>query len=126
MNEKTIKILENKLTIYRFKPKETIPPAVLDSKFYCIVRTEEELSIVCDSSIELAGGEKNGGWSCLEAAGPLDFSLSGVLSGISSVLAAASISIFVISTFNTDYILVKSAELENAVRALREAGYEVE
>jgi len=126
MPKLTLKILENQLTIYKFKPTETIPPAVFGSKFYCVVRTDEELSIVCDSSIELVGSERNGGWSCLKVLGPLDFSLSGVLSGISSVMASSSISIFAISTFDTDYILVKFEELENAVRALREAGYEVE
>ena len=63
------------------------------------------------------------GWSCLKIAGPLDFSLTGILADISTVLAEAEISIFAISTFDTDYILVKSEKLPYAKAALLASGY---
>jgi hypothetical protein len=63
------------------------------------------------------------GWSCIQILGPLDFSLTGILADISSVLAKAEISIFAISTFDTDYILVKSEKLQAAKKALQQAEY---
>ena len=62
-------------------------------------------------------------WSCIKFIGPLDFSLTGIIAEISAVLAKAEISIFAISTFDTDYILVKSVELEAAKKVLQQAGY---
>ena len=69
----------------------------------------------------LAWGNSDDGWSCLKVIGPLDFSLTGILADITVVLAKAGISIFAISTFNTDYIMLKSASLENAKKVLRMA-----
>lgn len=65
------------------------------------------------------------GYRALEVQGPLDFSLTGVLAGISSTLAAADVPIFVLSSYDTDYILVHSQHLQNALKALREKGYEI-
>jgi len=66
------------------------------------------------------------GWSCIKVLGPLDFSLTGILADISAVLAKASVSIFAISTFDTDYVLVKSEKLPVARNALQKAGYTFE
>lgn len=65
------------------------------------------------------------GWRAFRAAGPLDFSLTGILAGIASVLAAAGIPIFAVSTYDTDYVLVKTERYEAALDALRAAGYDV-
>jgi hypothetical protein len=126
MEKPALKVLDNEFSIYRFQPDETVPSSVLESSFYCLSKTDEELTIVCDSSIELGGGVKNAGWSCFKVLGPIDFSVTGVLAAISAVLASAQISIFSLSTFNTDYILVKSAYLEQAKTVLVEAGYDVQ
>lgn len=84
--------------------------------------------MVCPTE-ELTGKnpiDREDGWSAMRIVGQLDFSLIGILAGISSVLAEQKIGIFVISTFNTDYILVKSAQLSRAVKCLSENGYEVD
>jgi len=125
MEKPALKVLDNEFSIYRFQPDEPVPPSVLESSFYWVSKTEEELTVVCDSSIELDGGVKNAGWSCFKVRGPIDLSVIGVLAGVSAVLASAQISIFALSTFDTDYILVKSAHLERAKTVLGEAGYDV-
>jgi hypothetical protein len=125
MERPALEVLSNEFSIYRFKPDEPVPSAVLESTFSWVGRTDEELSIVCKASIELAGGVKNSGWSCIKVVGPIDLSVTGVLAGITTVLASARINIFALSTHDTDYILVKSLHLEKALIALGEAGYEV-
>ncbi|MBS5925464.1 MAG: ACT domain-containing protein [Clostridium sp.] len=94
-------------------------PLWVDTKnFISITRTEDELSIVCiDKNIpNEIKSEK--GWRVLKVEGPLDFSLIGILSKISGILAKEKISIFVVSTFDTDYILVKEESLENSIKVL--------
>ena len=125
MEKPALKVLDNEFSIYRFQPDAPVPPYVIESSFYCVSKTEEELTIVCDSSIELDGGVKNADWSCFKILGPIDLSVIGVLAGVSAVLASAQISIFALSTYDTDYILVKSAHLERAKTVLGEAGYDV-
>ncbi len=87
--------------------------------------TDEEISIVGpeDAAPELAAVER--GFRCLEVEGPLDFALVGILSSLTATLAAADVSVFVISTFDTDFILVKEADLERSINALRTDGHEV-
>ncbi len=116
-------ILEDLFTIHRLSPKSKIPNQVYQSHFYSISKTDEELSIVCPSSVSLIAEKSEAGWSCIKILGPLDFSLSGILANISSVLAKAKISIFAISTFDTDYILVKSEKLSIAKKTLERAEY---
>lgn len=65
------------------------------------------------------------GWRCLKLAGPLDPNLTGVLASVLQPLADAGVSIFALSTFDTDYVLVRDAQLEKAVAALRDAGHSV-
>ena len=115
-------ILENLYTIHRFPPNHAIPDQVYESEFYSISKSEEELSIACSSSIQLNSEKSEVGWSCIKVIGPLDFSLTGILAEISAVLAKSEISIFAISTFDTDYILLKSEKLPFAKKALLESG----
>ena len=125
MKQLTLKVLDGEFTIHRFSPMAPSPVEVLDSSFLSITKTEEELSIVCDASIVLDAEESECGWSCIKVLGPLDFALTGILAKLSGVLAEARISIFAISTYDTDYILVKSENLESAVRALSKQGYTI-
>jgi hypothetical protein len=118
-----LSILENFFTIHRFPPNHKIPNQVYESEFYSISKTEDELSIVCSSSTQLNSEKTEIGWSAIKIMGPLDFSLTGVLAKISAVLAEAEISIFAVSTFDTDYILVKSDKLPVAKESLLASGY---
>lgn len=91
-----------------------------------VAKTDEERSLVCPT--ELAPGEtlaREDGWRCFRIRGVLDFSLIGVLAPIASLLAEHRIGIFAVSTFNTDYILVKEEDLDRAVSLLTAAGYAV-
>jgi hypothetical protein len=118
-----LRVLEDSFTIHRFAANTEIPKQVFEGQFYSISKSEEELSIVCTSSVRLNAEKSEGGWSCIQVLGPLDFSLTGILADISAVLAKAKISIFAVSTFDTDYILLKSEELEIARKFLQQVGY---
>lgn len=118
-----LSILEDLFTIHRFSPKSKIPDQVYHGQFYSICKTDEELSVLCSSSLSINSDKSETGWTCIKVLGPLDFSLTGILADISAVLAKVEISIFAISTFDTDYILVKSEKLQAAKTALQKAEY---
>ncbi len=97
-----------------------------DAGFYFIGKTDEELSLVCRTEDAPAGAlNRDDGWRGFRIRGVLDFSLVGVLSKLSAVLAANGIGIFAVSTYNTDYILVKARDLDRALAALASSGYAV-
>lgn len=99
----------------------------MSSDFCFIGRTDEELSLVCQTEdVPKNALERDDGWKGFRIAGVLDFSLIGVLSRLTAILAENKIGIFAVSTFNTDYILVKSENYDRAMNALKEAGYEIE
>lgn len=93
--------------------------------FLSITRTADELSVVCPEEYAPEGAAVEVGWRAMKVEGTLDFSLVGILASISAPLADAGVGIFVVSTFDTDYVLVKEASLERAVSALEGAGHEV-
>ena len=87
------------------------------------MRTEDELSLVLPDSVEIESDRSDPGWACFKVEGPLEFGLVGILAGIASALAEAQIPIFALSTFDTDYILVKREQVEAAKEALTSVGY---
>lgn len=98
----------------------------LEQGFYFIGKTDEEISLVCETiQTPENTSERDDGWKAFRIQGVLDFSLIGILSKISSVLAENKIGIFAVSTFNTDYILIKQENFEKALQVLAEQGYEV-
>jgi hypothetical protein len=116
-------VLDGEYTIHRLKTEQEIPAQVFKSNFFSITRTDEELSVICSAEISLPSEKSEKGWSCIKVLGPLDFALIGILAKISSALAEAEISIFALSTYDTDYILVKADILATAQNALEKAGY---
>jgi hypothetical protein len=114
------------LSICRLERKAPVPQWALAGEFFSITRTGEELSIVCPQEQVPSGIQKQDGWKALRVEGRLDFSLTGVLSSLTEPLARGGISIFAISTYDTDYLLVKDEQLKEAIRVLREEGFEVE
>jgi len=116
-------VLDGGYAVHRFSPENEIPANVLTGNFTSITRTDDELSIVCDAQLSLNSDKSEAGWTCIKVLGPLDFGLTGILARIASVLAEAEISIFAISTYDTDYILVKKEKLALAQEALKKAGY---
>lgn len=127
MSEKilTLKLLKEKYGVCRLPKTACIPQWAKDSEFFSITKTSDELSIVClENNIpEGIRCEKN--WRILKIQGPLDFSLIGILAPISTILAHSGISIFAVSTYDTDYILVKDKDITNAINALVNENYEV-
>ena len=121
----TMKLLQNKFGVCRLQKDEQIPEWAKNSAFYSITKTTEELSIVCSEENIPADIKCERDWRILKVEGPLDFSLIGILSSISTILACQGISIFAISTYDTDYILVKDNDIDNAIAALSSEKYEV-
>lgn len=119
-------LLQGRYTIYRMEKDTPIPETVYDSFFYSVTQTNDELSVVCDSNINLHAGKSEPGWVCLKVAGPLDFSLTGILADLSGCLAKKGISIFAVSTYDTDFILVKEHDLNNAIAALSDGGHTID
>ncbi|SNT26361.1 hypothetical protein SAMN05446037_10673 [Anaerovirgula multivorans] len=121
----TMKLLKEKYGVCRLEKTDPIPEWGRNSDFYSITKTSDELSIVCpqDSIPNDIKCEKD--WRVLKVEGPLDFSLIGILASISDILAQKEISIFAISTYDTDYILVKDKEIDKAISALVNEAYEI-
>ena len=113
------------LAVCRLGPGESVPSWALSSSFYSISKTSDELSIVCDENLVPQNLKCEKGWACLKVVGPLDFSLTGILASLAQPLAQAEISIFAISTFDTDYLLVKRENLNRAIKLLKSEGHDV-
>ncbi len=125
MPKQTLVVRESLFTIHSLDPQSDIPASVLESPLFFLGKTEEELSIVVPSTINIKSLDCDEGWRALELLGPLHLSLVGIMAQIGQVLAAAKVSIFVVSTFDTDFFLVKNNKLSDATMALKEAGYSV-
>lgn len=99
----------------------------LSAEFCFLSKTDEEISLVCPTDrVPPDTAAREDGWRGMRVCGVLDFSLVGILANIATILADAGVSVFAVSTYNTDYILVKNEHLECAVKALSDAGYEIE
>lgn len=118
-----LKPLSQSFSICKLKE---LSPADLEGEFCFLGKTDEELSLVCptDRAPEHTAAREDG-WKAFRIQGILDFSLTGVLAGIASLLAAQGIGIFAVSTFQTDYILTKSEQFQKALEALAAAGYRI-
>lgn len=123
MTKQSITILANEFTIHRFEATDPIPIKIFKSNYYWIGRTEEELSVVCDSKIKLNSSRSDGHWSILKLVGQFDFSVVGIFADISRALAEAGISIVALSTYDTDYIMVKTNKAPRAKEVLAKAGF---
>ena len=118
-----IKLLKEEFSICKV---DDLSQVSLTDEFVFISKTDEEISLVCKyNSVPSNTTVCNDGWRAFRLEGELDFSLTGILSKLSSLLAEKQISIFAISTYNTDYILVKIYDLEKAIAVLQYRGYEI-
>ena len=116
-----IKVIDGVYAVCKLKK---VPESVGEG-FYSLTITDSEISLVCaEYAVPQGALELETGFSMLRIEGQLDFSLIGILADISGVLAQQKISIFCISTYNTDYVLVRRAQLEKAIIALQESGYQ--
>ena len=119
----TLKKIPHRLSVCKVADVSALD---LSADFYFIGKTDEELSLVCRTEAAPAGTtEREDGWRGFYIQGVLDFSLIGILSELSRILAENRIGIFAVSTYNTDYILVKEENYERALDALTAEGYNV-
>src|ERR1044072_4021983 len=118
----TLEVLPRLLAVCRLGPSQPVPEWVLRLPFWSITRTEDEISIVLPESLAAPGWKQETGFRALKVRGPLDFGLIGVMAQLTVALATAHVSLIAISTFDTDYVLVRDSELARAVEALQAAG----
>jgi hypothetical protein len=122
-----LRIRKGRFAVCRLAPQEPVPSwALTTGEFTSVSRTRDELSIVCAEDGVPSGIQCAPGWRILRVEGPLDFAQTGILASLAAPLADAGVSIFAISTYDTDYVLVEEQQLDSAVRALRAAGHTVE
>ena len=118
-------ILTETLAICRLEKDAAIPQWAMTGSFVSTTRTTEELSVICPQIHVPAEVKREGGWRCLKVHGPLDFSLTGILASLTTPLAKKEISVFAISTYDTDYLLVKEENLKKAIEVLVKKGHKV-
>jgi len=118
-------VLGDVFAICRLAPDASIPAWGTSGPFVSVTRTPDELSLVCLQDAVPQGVRCERAWCCLRVQGPLDFSLVGVLAALVSPLAEAGLSVFAVSTFDTDYLLVREREMQQAIEALRERGHRI-
>jgi len=121
-----LSLLDGLFAVCRLSASEPVPGWAQRGPFFSISRTPEELSIVCEERAVPSGVKAEAGWRCLKVEGPLDFSVTGVLSSIAGPLADAKVSLFAVSTFDTDYLLVKESDMDSAIAALKARGHAFE
>lgn len=122
----SLRVLPQTLAVCRLDASEAVPAWLSSCSFWSVTRTEDELSVVLPEEDAPSTWRAERGWRCLKVQGPLDFGLVGVLSSLTAPLADANISIFVLSTYDTDYLLVRAADLHKACRVLSACGHAVE
>ena len=118
-----LELLPHSLAVCRLPADTELPVWV--KGFQSVTRTSDELSIICEAVNVPQEVQAERDWRCLRVAGTLEFHLTGILASLTSPLAEAGISIFALSTFDTDYLLVKADSLGAAVRVLEAEGYEI-
>jgi hypothetical protein len=121
----TIFLLPDEMAVVKMPATAPVPQWSLASTFFSITRTPDELSIVCSDELLPPTVQAERGWRCLQVAGPLDFTLVGVLASLATPLQAANVSIFAISTYETDYLLIKASQCSQAMAALQAAGHRI-
>jgi hypothetical protein len=126
LNKLSLCILPERLAVCRLPPDARLPDLPICTEFWSATRTGEELSVVLPEEAVQAGWKAEKDWCCLKVLGPLDLGLTGILASLAAPLAEAGVPIFAISTYDTDYILVKEENLEKARQALQISGHSVE
>jgi hypothetical protein len=116
-------LLPGTFAVCKLPADAPIPSWATSGTLFSITRTADELSVVCEESLAPQGVTCERQWKCFRVAGSMPFSLVGVLASLVQPLAEAGISVFAVSTFDTDYVLVKAADLERTQRALEQAGH---
>ena len=121
----TLELLPDTFAICRLDANEPLPPWATARPFFAVVRTRKELSVMCAAELVPPSVKASREWRALEVHGPFDFDLVGIMLSIASPLANAGVSMMPVATYDTDYVLVRTPQLSQAIVALRAAGHTV-
>ncbi len=116
-----MRLLAEPYTVHRLAAGARVPALPDDEPWWAVVRSRDELSVCCRSALDIGCDRSEPGWRLLRVDGPLDFQLTGIAAAITAPLAAANVSVFVVSSYDTDYLLIKDDALAAALTALRQA-----
>jgi len=120
-----LQVLPGTFAACRLDPDDPLPAWADGTELVSITRTADELSVIVPDDAVPPGVESERGWRCLKVRGPLDFSLVGIAASLTVALAEDAVPVLVLSTFETDLILVRDADLARAIRALERSGWRV-
>jgi uncharacterized protein len=123
MSSLNLTLLDGRFAVCRLPPESLIPPWAYRGAICSVTITADELSIICNESAVPSDVQHQGGWACLKLQGPFEFTLTGILTSLLNPLRDAGIGIFAMSTYDTDYVMVPGDRLEDALRALADAGH---
>jgi hypothetical protein len=121
----TLTLLPDDFAVCRLAPDASVPAWALRGSVGSVTRTPDEVSVVCAQADVPPGVHHEPSWRCFRAHGPFAFELTGILAALTAPLAAARVPLFALSTFDTDYLLVKAADLDRAIGALEAAGHDI-
>jgi len=120
-----LELVSGSYAVCRLEAEAPFPAWVTAGPFVSLTRTDAELSIVCPQEAVPAKVRSEPGWRCLRVKGPLGLGMTGILASLAEPLAGSGVSIFVVSTYDTDYLMVQGRDLERAINALERAGHAV-
>jgi uncharacterized protein len=119
-------VLKGIYSIYKFKNEAVLPDWIYSSDFWSVTKTDDELSVVAvQTELISEDVECSSNWRILKIAGPLDFSLIGIIADVAAILKEKKIPIFTISAYETDYILIKEKDLSSGIKSLTDKGHQV-
>jgi len=121
----TLQLLPQKFSVCRLGPDSAVPQWALRGVVHSVTRTADELSIVCETKYVPSRVKSEAGFRCFKLQGPFPFEVTGVLASVLEPLAKAGVSIFAISTYDTDYVMVKEKALAKAINGLSMAGHKI-
>jgi hypothetical protein len=125
MRQMDLDVMAGDLAVCRLDPNAPVPDWAGTGPLTSVTRTPTELSIVCSADAVPSGTTTAAPWRALTVRGPLAFELTGIAAALTTPLAEAGVSVFLVSTYDTDHVLVRAEALERAIEALRGAGHEV-
>jgi len=121
----TLELVAGSYAVVRLDAGAPPPAWAAGGPFVSITRTAAELSVVCPQEAVPPGAQAERGWRCLRVAGPLGFGMTGILASLAGPLASSGVSIFVVSTYDTDYLMMQQRDLDRGIDALARAGHTV-
>ena len=122
----SIRRVDGRFAVHRLPPDADLPADLPTGTLVSVTRTPEELSVVVPEGTVVPGSRVETGWACFRVVGPLAFTWTGIVASLTTALAEAGVPVFVLSTFDTDWILTPGERSDDAVRALRAAGHDVD